>query len=147
MWDGKFSSLHAQTLGPILNPNEMGLTTSDLTTKLNSIPAYVQAFNQAYSQPPDIRNFKVPTLRNIALTAPYMHDASLATLEAVIVKYNLGSLNDSNRAVEIKPLNLSAGDIIDLAEFLRGLSSPINSVVPGVDTSSSLKIEQYIQGL
>jgi len=42
------------------------------------------------SYPPDMGRFKAPTLRNIALTAPYMHDGSIATLEEVIAHYQAG---------------------------------------------------------
>ena len=46
--------------------------------------------------------FRAPTLRNIALTAPYMHDGSMATLEAVIVHYATGGHGGPYRAPSCK---------------------------------------------
>ncbi|KAA5537506.1 c-type cytochrome [Taibaiella lutea] len=70
----------------------------------------------------DRDKFKVPTLRNIALTAPYMHDGSLKNLEAVIEHYNSGGVNHPNKSVLLKPLHLSAQEKQDLIAFLKTLS-------------------------
>jgi cytochrome c peroxidase len=51
--------------------------------------------------PSDIGKFKTPTLRNIELTAPYMHDGRFATLEAVMQHYNIGFHNPPNLDVNI----------------------------------------------
>lgn len=78
----------------------------------------------------DLGAFKTPTLRNIALTAPYMHDGSLKTLEEVIQFYNLGGrLKESDPVPEllsggIRPLNLTKDQEADLVEFLKALTSP-----------------------
>ena len=48
--------------------------------------------------------FKTPTLRDVARRAPYMHDGSVPTLEAVIDLYNRGGIDRPSRAEEIKPL-------------------------------------------
>jgi cytochrome c peroxidase len=71
----------------------------------------------------DIGKFKTPTLRNIALTAPYMHDGSLKTLEEVIEHYDKGG--DKNRFIDTKifPLHLTKQEKADLVEFMRSLSS------------------------
>jgi cytochrome c peroxidase len=45
----------------------------------------------------DVGRFRTPTLRNIAITAPYMHDGSIATLEQVIEHYSAGGRNNSPR--------------------------------------------------
>ena len=66
--------------------------------------------------------FKVPTLRNIALTAPYMHDGSLRTLDEVIEHYNAGGKTHPNRAESIRPLDLTAAEKEDLLAFLRSLT-------------------------
>jgi cytochrome c peroxidase len=78
---------------------------------------------------PQHRNFgefKVPSLRNAALTAPYMHDGQLATLADVVNHYselNLERLHaDGERILE--PLRLSAGERADLIAFLETLSDP-----------------------
>lgn len=227
MWDGKFNSLHAQAEGPLTNPAEMGMTVSTLVAKVNSISSYRQAFQNAYSQQPnidniqaaisaflsvmmtqnnsladqfeisgaglnsqqirgrnlffgqarcsachsgpnytdeqmhsvgffvgsadegkkavtlrndDLRLFKTPTLRNISQTAPYMHDGRFSNLAQVITLYNMGSLSDPTRSSEIKPLNLSATDVVDLEEYLKTLNS---SVVPLFNINLNLTIEQY----
>lgn len=66
--------------------------------------------------------FKTPTLREIARTAPYMHDGSLATLDDVVEFYNKGGIANKNLDERIKPLKLSDGDKKDLVEFLKALS-------------------------
>lgn len=74
--------------------------------------------------------FKTPTLRNVALTAPYMHDGSLATLREVVVHYNLGGKSKESDTVNpyisggIRPLGLSDAEIDDLVAFLEALTSP-----------------------
>ena len=78
----------------------------------------------------DIGAFKTPTLRNIALTAPYMHDGSHKTLEEVVQFYNNGGrLNESDPLPEllsggIRPLNLTEEQQADLVEFMKALTSP-----------------------
>jgi cytochrome c peroxidase len=70
----------------------------------------------------DVGKFKVPSLRNIALTAPYMHDGSKATLEDVLEHYNSGGLPHPNKSFLIKPLNLTQQEKDDLINFLKALS-------------------------
>jgi len=67
-------------------------------------------------------NFKTPTLREIARTAPYMHDGSIATLEAVIEYYDRGGNRNPSLDPELRPLHLSATEKRNLAAFLRCLS-------------------------
>ena len=70
--------------------------------------------------------FKVPGLRNVALTAPYMHDGQLATLHDVVNHYSDLSLDrlhaDGERILE--PLHLTDGEHADLIAFLETLSDP-----------------------
>jgi cytochrome c peroxidase len=70
----------------------------------------------------DRGKFKVPSLRNIQLTPPYMHDGSLATLEEVIEHYNSGGKNNINKSFFIKPLGLSEGEKKDIINFLKSLT-------------------------
>jgi cytochrome c peroxidase len=70
----------------------------------------------------DRGKFKVPTLRNIALTAPYLHDGSLTTLEEVIEHFNSGGNADPNKDPEMHALSLSAQDKADLKAFLLSLT-------------------------
>jgi cytochrome c peroxidase len=75
----------------------------------------------------DMGAFKTPTLRNIALTPPYMHDGSLKTLQEVVEFYNNGGrLNEPVNAFQsggIRPLNLSEQQKTDLIVFLVSLTS------------------------
>jgi cytochrome c peroxidase len=74
--------------------------------------------------PDDPRKFKTPTLRNIAITAPYMHDGSIATLEEVLDHYAAGGRahGNPNRDPRMKPLVLTSQNRADLLAFLRSLT-------------------------
>lgn len=72
--------------------------------------------------PADRWKYKTPSLRNVALTAPYMHDGSLATLEDVIGYYDHGGHPNGELDSRIRPLNLSPTDKKDLEAFLRSLT-------------------------
>jgi cytochrome c peroxidase len=80
--------------------------------------------------PSDNGKFKTPTLRNIVLTAPYMHDGSMATLEEVIDFFAAGGLPHVNRDPEMLSFALSPQDKADLIAFLRALTDerPIDQV-------------------
>lgn len=67
--------------------------------------------------------FKTPSLRNVALTAPYMHDGSLATLEDVVHFYVDGGIKNPNLDPSILPLRLSNTNQGDLVAFLGALTS------------------------
>lgn len=68
--------------------------------------------------------FKTPTLREIARSAPYMHDGHLETLEAVVDYYNDGGTANPHLDEEIFPLKLTPAERADLVTFLKeGLSS------------------------
>jgi cytochrome c peroxidase len=72
-------------------------------------------------QDADRGKFKTPTLRGVALTAPYMHDGSLATLQEVVEFYNRGGRPNPNLDPALAPLNLSKEEVADLVEFLKAL--------------------------
>ena len=77
--------------------------------------------------PTDRYKFSTPSLRNVALTAPYMHDGRFATLEEVIDHYNspvpLSETLDPNLAKHPQGLGLSDTDKKDLVAFLKTLST------------------------
>jgi cytochrome c peroxidase len=66
--------------------------------------------------------FKVPTLRNIGVTYPYMHDGSFETLNGVIQHYSTGGKNHKNKSDIIKPFDLSPKEKEDLIAFLHSLT-------------------------
>jgi len=68
-------------------------------------------------------NFKTATLREVARTAPYMHDGSMATLEEVVEYYDRGGNPNSHLDVELRPLHLSAEEKAHVVLFLRSLSA------------------------
>jgi cytochrome c peroxidase len=72
--------------------------------------------------PRDAGKFKVPSLRNVALTAPYMHDGSLATLEDVVEHYAHGGQGHENTDPTIHPLHLEEREKRALVAFLRTLT-------------------------
>ncbi len=72
--------------------------------------------------PQDRWRYKTPPLRNVKLTAPYMHNGSLATLREVVEFYNRGGIANENLDPLIKPLHLTSTEIDDLTEFLESLT-------------------------
>lgn len=74
----------------------------------------------------DYGKFKTPTLRNIALSAPYMHDGSLATLEEVVDFYNQGGHDNPNLDPRIGELGLTVDERAALVAFLKALTGPDN---------------------
>lgn len=95
----------------------------------NGLPANQADLGLAFTSKSnqDINKFKVPTLRNIAKTGPYMHNGSKATLEAVVAFYkeNSGgtaSSYSSNVDDRIKKINLTDQDAADIVEFLKSLT-------------------------
>lgn len=69
--------------------------------------------------------FKTPTLRNVAETAPYMHDGSELTLAQVVEFYNKGGVKNPTLSKEIKPLNLTPREVDDLVAFLNALTGEV----------------------
>jgi cytochrome c peroxidase len=72
--------------------------------------------------------FKTPTLRDVAVTAPYMHNGCYRTLEQVIDHYDRGGDDHSNLSENIRPLHLSVDEKQDLLAFLETLTGPPHTV-------------------
>lgn len=75
-------------------------------------------------QPADVGAFKTPTLRNVAVTAPYMHDGSLATLWDVMDHYNKGGIPNPFLDGGMQRLGLGESEIDDMVAFLSSLTTP-----------------------
>jgi len=73
-------------------------------------------------QPEDIGAFKTPTLREVAQTAPYMHDGRFKTLREVVNFYNHGGVSNPHQDPIMRPLFLSDDEREDLEVFLNNLS-------------------------
>jgi len=68
--------------------------------------------------------FKTPTLRDVALTAPYFRDGSAKTLMDVMELYNKGGVSAKDRSPEIKALNLTPKEMEDIVAFMQALTTP-----------------------
>ncbi len=73
--------------------------------------------------PADLWRFKTPSLRNVALTAPYMHDGSLRSLDAVVRFYDRGAVPHEALDPMIRPLGLGEDEVAALVAFLESLTS------------------------
>jgi cytochrome c peroxidase len=187
-WDGRATTLEAQVLMPIADPNEMGFTPEDAAARVGlttgelaqALASYVRSILSGNSPFDRFVNgdrtalsaeaqrglqlfrgkgnctachvgpnftdeklhdtgiawrngarfdagagngtFKTPTLREVARTSPFMHDGSLATLEAVIDFYDQGGHPNPYLDVEIRPIHFTSEDKHDLAAFLDALT-------------------------
>jgi cytochrome c peroxidase len=197
-WDGRATTLEAQVLGPMTNPNEMGLSEPEIEERTNMKAADVAAALASYVRTirsrdsrydyfragqtemltaderagldvfrgrqcvtchggPNLTDerfhntgvgwtngrfadagrvvvtnderdrgaFKTPSLRDVARTAPYMHDGSLSTLEEVVAFYSQGGRRNPNQDPRMRPLNLSVDEQRALVAFLKTLNGKI----------------------
>lgn len=86
-------------------------------TKANDLGRY-----EVTQKPQDRWRYKTPSLRNVSLTAPYMHNGSIASLREVIEFYNQGGIANDNLDALIKPLHLSLAEIDELVSLLQALT-------------------------
>jgi cytochrome c peroxidase len=101
-----------------------GFNFTDSTVSQRSAGRPIEFHNTGLA-PADVGKFKTPTLRNIALTAPYMHDGSIATLEGVLDHYAAGGRNghdNPNKDPLVGGFTLSPQDREDLIAFLKALT-------------------------
>ena len=73
----------------------------------------------------DFAMFKIPSLRNVEITGPYMHDGSMNTLEQVIEHYSTGGKNNAQKNKSIKQLKLTDEEKMQLVAFLKTLTDEI----------------------
>ncbi len=81
--------------------------------------------------PADRGAFKTPTVRNVALTAPYMHDGSQKTLEEVVDWYAKGGHPNPTLSDKVRKIDLSAQEKKDLVEFMKSLTGKFPAVEMG----------------
>jgi cytochrome c peroxidase len=72
--------------------------------------------------PSAMGRFRAPTLRNIAVTAPYMHDGSVASLEAAIAHYASGGVTTPLVSRRLRGFEITPDEVRDLVAFLRSLT-------------------------
>ncbi len=95
---------------------------SDNLKGLNTEKPNDLGYYEISQNPADRWAYKTPSLRNVALSAPYMHNGSLPTLAEVVKFYNQGGAANENLSPLLKPLGLSAQESADLVVFLEALS-------------------------
>ena len=106
-------------------------TPSKAVTRAGTVDADEGRFRLSRAAP-HRHAFRTPSLRNVALTAPYMHNGAYPTLESVIDFYNrgggagVGALLE-NQTLPPDPLNLSAREQRALVSFLRALTDTSNT--------------------
>jgi cytochrome c peroxidase len=88
----------------------------------NGLTSGDAGLSEATGKASDFGKFKAPTLRNIALTAPYMHDGSIPTLSEVIDKYAAGGYHVPGQSLLVHGFSLSDRDRADLVAFLETLT-------------------------
>jgi len=111
-----------------------GLYNLDSITGGGAYPKDNQGTFEITQRAEDVGKFRAPTLRNIAVTAPYMHDGSIATLEGVIAHYAAGGRTikagefkgsgstHPNKSSFVKGFRLTAQEKQDLLNFLKSLT-------------------------
>lgn len=119
------SHCHTDPLFTNLNFSNNGL---DESSSLSEFPD--RGLGQISGNKYDNGRFRVPTLRNILLTAPYMHDGRFSTIEEVIQHYNEGGKYAENVDPNVRPLHLSDKDQQDLITFLQTLTDSAALVNP-----------------
>jgi cytochrome c peroxidase len=72
--------------------------------------------------------FKTPTLRNVGLTAPYMHDGSVSTLRGVIDFYDAGGGQQQPKSLLLRKLHLTEREKSDLVAFLESLTGTVEKL-------------------
>ena len=105
-----------------LAPGVYGELDRRTVETLSEPPAKDAGRYEITRDPRDRWAYRTPTLRNVALTAPYMHDGSLPTLEAVIEFYDEGGVDNPEKSPLIGRLGLDAEERAALGAFLRALT-------------------------
>jgi cytochrome c peroxidase len=101
--------------------NLLGTHSDDASGKAATRTRHVELTQRTFGQ------FKTPSLRNAALTAPYMHNGSLATLRDVVRHYSEldpQRVHSHGEAALLQPLKLADREIDDLVAFLESLTDP-----------------------
>jgi len=114
---GRYAGIAAVRASPF---NLLGAFSDDPAGPASAQTRHVEQQHRNWGE------FRVPSLRNVANTGPYMHNGSLATLEDVVRHYSevdIERLHGDDGARLIQPLHLSAREAADLVSFLRTLSA------------------------
>jgi cytochrome c peroxidase len=103
---------------------------SDIISAVGELPPGDVGLYEVTQNPGDRWKYRTSSLRNVALTAPYMHDGSMETLQQVVEFYNQGGHANEDLDPLIRPLHLSAEEIDELVAFMNTLTGDnINTLV------------------
>ncbi len=94
----------------------------DIIDRVGEPPPADVGLYEVTQNPHDRWKYKTPGLRNVELTAPYMHNGSLGTLRDVVEFYAAGGVPNEGLSPLIRPLDLSAQEKDDLVQFLEALT-------------------------
>jgi len=111
-----------QQASVLIAPGEQITIQSDSVAESSEAVASDLGLYEITENPADRWKYRTPTLRNIALTAPYMHDGSISTLAEIIEFYNQGGIDNELRDPLVRPLNLSKEEASQLLAFLNALT-------------------------
>lgn len=119
------ATVRAQAQAPVTVELAPGVTVAVARSLVDSVgesqPADLGR-HEVTLDPADVWKFRTPTLRNVGLTAPYMHDGSLRTLVDVVTFYDRGGHRHPGIDARIRPLGLSQTEIAALVAFLESLT-------------------------
>ncbi len=102
----------------------------DVVAEASEPPPNDLGLYEITENPADRWKYRTPTLRNIALTAPYMHNGSMGTLEEVIAFYNGGGFENDLLDPLVRPLDLTEAESNQLLLFLSALTGDnVNALV------------------
>jgi len=131
-YDGRSATLEAQAIGPIENPFDCHFGPDFTGDEFRNVGLYdgVTLVDQGRfditNDSTDLGKFKVPGLRNVALTAPYMHNGMMETLEEVIDfysnPYEFVATPINMDTTMLEPLNFTDQQKTDLVNFLHSLT-------------------------
>jgi cytochrome c peroxidase len=103
-------------------PGEHITVRSDVVAEPSEPPPNDLGLYEITEDPDDRWKYRTPTLRNVALSAPYMHDGSISTLESVIEFYDRGGVENELRDPLLRPLGLTGEEARQLVAFLQALT-------------------------
>ena len=103
-------------------PGEHITVRSDVVAEASEPPPNDLGLYEITEDPDDRWKYRTATLRNVALSAPYMHDGSISTLEGVIDFYDRGGVENELRDPLLRPLGLIGEEAKQLVAFLQALT-------------------------
>ena len=103
-------------------PGEHITVSADVVAEASEPPPSDLGLYEISEDPGDRWKYRTPSLRNVALTAPYMHDGSLSTLQEVVDFYNAGGIRNELLDPLVRPLGLDGEEAGQLVAFLNALT-------------------------